>query len=552
MSGPPRIDLENKVIYSDPLPINATDDECEVIIGDMDHECGHGRYTDHHVSQKKLKQCSADMKALNHGIHNALEDTFIERRLGNDFLGCRETLARSVEIIEEQRNTPDFSNAHPANVLMAYLDSWGRVNVLQQNVKKTLDGAKKALEELLEKKGMRKLNSLLASNLYSADSTQDTWDLTQSVMQLLKEVEEEQKKEEQEPENQDQDQQQQEDDSDADNSDDSQAVGANAPGGDDSSDGSNDAQAQGSPEETGNSSDNSETGGKEGGFGAGEILSDSDFDTNALFDRKDVAKEAIKQASGSSWNAGGYSDCISRNSNNTRVYHQLRDSLSSEIRDLQRHIELEYQTRTRQRSITSDMGRMDGRRLVRALTGDPRIYRHKVKRQLPLPAVSVVLDCSGSMSSQKILLAKQAMIVVAETNERLNVKTQLIGYEGYGVEVVKDFDEPLQRTQGRVGSLIGSGGTPTAEALWEAGNRIAARKEERKLILLVTDGYPNDVQGAKEVSEMISRSGIEVYGIGIGTDAVNKFCQYHAVIHSSGQIASAVLNALRDRILRAA
>lgn len=531
--GPPRTD--GRTIYSNPLPIDADDDQMDIIVGDIDHECGHILYTDFDHLQKSLAKVPKDKRDLAKGVWNAIEDTAIERLLGDEYIGCRETLARSVELLEVERKTDRIADESPARVLMGYLDAWGRVKVLSQDLQQTLESACEALTCFIGPKGLRKLDALLSTRLYSVSTTQETWELAQSVVQLIEELESE-RDDEEEDRNDDQPRDDQHN----------------------ASNGSSPEHDQGSEREQGSGSgaseagDQAQPGNRQGGRSAADILNDSGFDTTPLFDRSQAADQASSQASQSNFVGGLNSDRISRTPDDEVEYERLKGSVSGEIRELQRRIVAEYQTRTRRRNVVSDSGRLDGRRLSRALMGDHRIYREKTKRQLPYPAVSVVLDCSGSMGGVEIEIAKQALIAVAEVNQSLGVKTELIGYEGSGVEIVKRFDEDLNKARGKIGSMRAAGGTPTAEALWEAGNRIVASKEERKLILLITDGYPNDPQGAKQVADMIAATGIELYGVGIGCDAVGTFCRYWDVIQKPEDIATSVLGALRERVFRAA
>lgn len=528
--GPPRTD--GKVIYSNPLAIDAAEDEVDIIVGDIDHECAHILYTDFEYQRSMLAKVPESRRPLTQGVWNAVEDTVVERREGDDYIGCRETLARSVELMESRQGTADFSGLTPARVLTGYVDAWGRVNVLNQGVNNTFESARSALRELITDKGLLKLDALLSTHLYSARCTQDAWRLAQAVVTLIEALDEE----DEEPETAGDDSPQPEPGQGSD-----AGQGNGSAGATDSTDVSQDTAEMSDTSQAGSAS-----------AGAAAIMADTGFDQKPLFDRTQTAQDAADKASTSSFVGGRSSARVSRAVDDEVEYARLKASVSGEIQQLQRRIVSEYQTRTRRRSVVSETGRIDGRRLARAVAGDHRIYRERVRRPLPYPAVSIVLDCSGSMDGQEIELAKQALVAISEVNASLRVKTELVAFEGCGVEIIKSFDDDLNSRRGAIGSLLAAGGTPTAEALWETGNRIVARKEERKLILLLTDGHPNDLVGAGQVAKMIAASGIELYGIGIACDAVSRFCPSWEVIHRAEDIGRAVLDALRTRILRAA
>ena len=238
---------------------------------------------------------------------------------------------------------------------------------------------------------------------------------------------------------------------------------------------------------------------------------------------------------------------------NITAYDTHKREITGQVKRLQRNLVNEYQTRTRRRSVVAEEGRIDARRLTRAVMGDRRIFRETKHRTLPFPAVTVLLDMSGSMCGIAHL-ARQTMVTVAETNAMLNVKTELIAFQRLEPAILlKGFDEPLNnKVKGRIGSLYANGGTPTAEALWIAGNRLMAQKEERRLLLLVTDGRPNDHEAALRVAGMIERSPIELYGLSIMGDYTKTFITHSSVIKRSEDIADAVLSAIRQRILQTA
>ncbi|OBS08945.1 cobaltochelatase CobT-related protein [Acidihalobacter prosperus] len=547
--GPPRTD--GNTIYSNPLPLDADERQTRIITGDIDHECGHVLYTDFSAAEKQLGSVDPKRRQFVHNLHNAIEDTFIERRLGEDYLGCRENLKLSVEYMAQDEKAPS-STLEPGPALTHYVDTWGRMNVLGHDVEKLHAPLVKPVEEALGENGRMRLDALLSQHLYSVDSTEAGFKLTRKIEKLLEEIADEADEEQQQ-----QDQQHQGDQ-------------GNQAGNDNGSGASNDATANdsgapasGGQPSGGDSGQNAPNAGDEkaqtGGHGAGcgeaiRAMMNDNPEVKSLLDRSKAAEQAINEATAEA--EGGFTAGESLHDGfggkNADAYHQLEETVRGETRELQRRIVAEYQSMTRRRQMVSEEGRLDSRRLHRALMGDRRIYRHKVKRPLPYPAVSVVLDCSGSMAGQEILLAKQALIVLAEVNQTINVKTELLAFAGSSVHILKHFEQPLQSAHAIIGGVAANGGTPTAEALWHAGLRLAARREERKLLMIATDGMPNNLPAAQAVAQRVLNSGIELYGLGIGADAVQQFCPRYSVLSNPTQIADAVLSALRSRLMAAA
>ncbi len=63
--------------------------------------------------------------------------------------------------------------------------------------------------------------------------------------------------------------------------------------------------------------------------------------------------------------------------------------------------------------------------------------------------------------------------------------------------------------------LEAKGGTPLTEALWWTLVQLHKQKEERKIILLITDGEPEDKESALHAIDTIQSFGVEIYGISL-------------------------------------
>lgn len=75
-----------------------------------------------------------------------------------------------------------------------------------------------------------------------------------------------------------------------------------------------------------------------------------------------------------------------------------------------------------------------------------------------------------------------------------------------------------------------AGGTPTDTALWYARAALLPRPESRKMILLLTDGLPNNIAQTKIAAERCTRDGIDIIALGIMTDEVKQIWDCHRVI----------------------
>jgi cobaltochelatase CobT len=136
-------------------------------------------------------------------------------------------------------------------------------------------------------------------------------------------------------------------------------------------------------------------------------------------------------------------------------------------------------------------------------------------------AVHVLLDVSGSMAGAPITLAKQACYAIAKA---------LAGIKGVNPAVTAF---PATTAPNSVVSLVrhgqtvsesfeigASGGTPLAAALWWTMQTVLPLKENRKIILIITDGTSDNPQASKDALAMALKLGFEVYGLGIRDESI--------------------------------
>lgn len=78
--------------------------------------------------------------------------------------------------------------------------------------------------------------------------------------------------------------------------------------------------------------------------------------------------------------------------------------------------------------------------------------------------------------------------------------------------------QKVSRNAGRF-SFSPDGRTPMTEAIWYSAFELSKTRERRKMVLVVTDGEPNNVGSCQHVVQLCQRSGIEMIGIGVGKGA---------------------------------
>ena len=78
---------------------------------------------------------------------------------------------------------------------------------------------------------------------------------------------------------------------------------------------------------------------------------------------------------------------------------------------------------------------------------------------------------------------------------------------------------------------------------------LSTRPEHRKIVLVVSDGYPDDPETAKETITAAQRMGMEVLGIGIDAPAIISMIPGSENITDIHELASAIFRILQQTLL---
>lgn len=174
--------------------------------------------------------------------------------------------------------------------------------------------------------------------------------------------------------------------------------------------------------------------------------------------------------------------------------------------------------------ITDRGRRFSTTHLCRLVVSDARVFEERMERQAPNTAVHVLLDMSGSMGVAGGDLAVRASLGLVLGLEGIRgVNPALSVFPGAACghaqqvicTVLKHGERLTQVTPGQIGAISSWGGTPIQQALQAAGFALAACREAKKALILITDGRVS-VQATAPLIEDLKRVGIRVFGIQIG------------------------------------
>jgi len=254
---------------------------------------------------------------------------------------------------------------------------------------------------------------------------------------------------------------------------------------------------------------------------------------------------------------------------------RLRKNLDQQLINLQNLVaklanKLQRQLLAKQnRSWEFDLeeGMLDSSKLSRIIIDPFRSLSYKMERETKFKdtIVTLLIDNSGSMRGRPISVAAICADILSRTLERCSVKVEILGFttknwkggksrEKWNLEnkqknpgrlndlrhiVYKSADKPWRQSKKNLGLMLKEGllkENIDGEALLWAFKRISTRKEERKILMVISDGAPVDdstlsvnsgdylEKHLKQTVKWIEESSnIEILAVGIGHDVTRYY-----------------------------
>jgi cobaltochelatase CobT len=232
-------------------------------------------------------------------------------------------------------------------------------------------------------------------------------------------------------------------------------------------------------------------------------------------------------------------------------------------------------------------GLLDAARLARVVVSPGHSLSYKIEREQEFKdtVVTLLIDNSGSMRGRPISIAAISADIMARTLERCGVKVEILGFTtrawkgGQSREkwlqsgkpgqpgrlndlrhiIYKKADEPMRRARKSLGLMMREGllkENIDGEALIWAHNRLLARSEDRRILMVISDGAPVDdstlsVNNAgylethlRKVIEWIEKqSPVQLVAIGIGHD-VTRYYKRAVTIMDVEQLGGTIIEQL--------
>ncbi|MFP6835373.1 MAG: cobaltochelatase subunit CobT [Pseudomonadales bacterium] len=264
----------------------------------------------------------------------------------------------------------------------------------------------------------------------------------------------------------------------------------------------------------------------------------------------------------------------------------LRHATSKLANRLQRRL-MAKQNRTWEFDL--DEGMLDAARLAQVIIDpmNPLAYKREKEMKFRDTVVTMLIDSSGSMRGRSITIAAMCADILGRTLERCSVRVEVLGFTtrawrgGQSREnwiaagkpsnpgrlndlrhiIYKAADDPWQRTRRNLGLMMREEllkENIDGEALIWAHNRVVTRHEERKVLMVISDGLPVDnstllvnpsnylEQHLKYAIDMIEKfSPVELIAVGIGHDVTHHY-QRAVTITDAEQLGGAMTEQLAE------
>jgi len=236
-----------------------------------------------------------------------------------------------------------------------------------------------------------------------------------------------------------------------------------------------------------------------------------------------------------------------------------------------------------------DEGMIDAARLARVIVDPmhPLSFKQERDTQFRDTVVTLLLDNSGSMRGRPIMVAACSADILARTLERCGVKVEILGFTtrawkgGHAREqwlnagkpafpgrlndlrhiVYKAADAPWRRSRRNLGLMMREGllkENIDGEALAWAHSRLLARPEQRRILMMISDGAPVDDSTLsvnsgsylerhlrQVIEEIETRSSVELVAIGIGHD-VTRYYRRAVTVTDAEELAGVMTDKLAE------
>ena len=195
---------------------------------------------------------------------------------------------------------------------------------------------------------------------------------------------------------------------------------------------------------------------------------------------------------------------------------------------------------------------------------EKRVFRKHHTSDVLDSAISLLVDCSGSMSGSKFEMACAGAAAMAEALKPLHIPFTILGFtcdhsDRNLIHIFNAWGENvtavnlLHRFEVASSMLYDNA---DGDAIMWASRDLQCRQEKRKILIVLSDGSPSgrlasgNLTGHTKnvISEIESKKLHEIYGVGIMDNNVKMYYTNNCVISTSDDIASSILSIIKRSV----
>tara|TARA_X000000368_G_scaffold7475_3_gene5758 strand:- start:3060 stop:5138 length:2079 start_codon:yes stop_codon:yes gene_type:complete len=270
---------------------------------------------------------------------------------------------------------------------------------------------------------------------------------------------------------------------------------------------------------------------------------------------------------------------VATNKKYTKRLESTAGSTNSMRRKLERALMAKQQ---RDWDYGREVGKLDSRRLASAYNGMPNVFKMRDDRAEMDTALTMLIDLSGSMNGVPAWTAELCAIAMSEAIDKTGIAYEVLGFNNASrwnpkipypkgnwkgcsrvspidMYIFKAFEERLVDCRKSMASIsaLADGDNSDGEALGYAYDRLKRRQEKRRVMIVMSDGVPASASyGGMSLSEhlrrtvkRIAKDGTDIIGIGIMSNAVERFYDKYVVVNSLDDLASGGMDMLSKALL---
>ena len=191
--------------------------------------------------------------------------------------------------------------------------------------------------------------------------------------------------------------------------------------------------------------------------------------------------------------------------------------------------------------------RLSSRHLPGVVAGDPNVFETTTDGEHPDTAILLVLDHSGSMAGRQLHVACNAVYAAALALEAIEgVDVAAMAFPS--MDRIVQFGRSPRGCPDRF-KIAASGSTPLTEAVYIGAQALLDQPRKRRLMVVMSDGDPDDSVSALGAIAAAEQMGIEMMGVGIFHADIRKLFDRSEVICDLTELPGCLVKLVRDEVM---